>query len=244
METSGLPEGAVLVVGAGPGLGASVAQRFAQARPVAVAARRRGPLDAIAADIERTGGRCLAVPYDAAEQDQVQAAVARVRERLGPLGTLIYNAGNFVRGRLGDLAPAQFEQAWRVGCFGAFLHAQAVSPEMLERGAGVLMFTGATSSVMAPAHGPAFGSSKFALRGLAMALARDLGPKGIHVAHVLVDGVIDTPASRAYMAGASDEELIAPDAIAESYWHLACQPKRAWSFELDLRPHVDDYFEN
>lgn len=238
------PDGAVLIVGAGPGLGAGLARRFARARPVVVAARRIETLEPIVSAVTEQGGQCLALPYDATNADQVRSAIAQVRSTFGPIGTLIYNAGNFVPGRLDELTPDQFEAAWRVGCFGTFVHAQAVVPDMIERNAGVLIFTGATSSVMSPAHGPAFGSTKFALRGLAMALARDLGPKGIHVAHVLVDGVIDTPRVRTYMPDATEEELLSPDAIAESYWHLACQPRRAWTFEMDLRPHGDDYMKN
>ncbi|HEX6970907.1 MAG TPA: SDR family NAD(P)-dependent oxidoreductase [Limnochordia bacterium] len=239
------PQGPVVIVGVGPGLGASLARRFARGGlPVALVARGAERLERIAAEVRNAGGQALAVPGDAAVPAEVETAVRTVENAFGPIGTLIYNAGNFVRGRLPELSIEAFETAWRVGVHGAFLWARATVPGMIERGAGVILFTGATSSVMAPAHGPAFAAAKFGLRGLALSLARDLGPKGIHVAHVIVDGVIDTPQTRAVLTDARDEEFLSPAAIADAYWYLAAQPRSAWSFELDLRPHVDDYLKN
>lgn len=238
-------DGAVLIVGVGAGLGASLAHRFAaEGLPVAVAARSSESLDRIVNDIGKQGGRVLAVPHDATDPAQVAEAVRNVREHFGSIGTLIYNAGNFVRGPVTDVAPEAFEAALRIGPYGAYLYARELAPEMIKQGQGTMIFTGATSSVMAPAHGPAFAASKFGLRGLAMSLARDLGTHGIHVAHVILDSVIDTPTLRESNVEWDTSELLDPDAIAQAYWFLASQPARATTFELDLRTLLDDYLDN
>lgn len=235
--------GVTLVCGVGPGLGAAIARRFAAAgAPVALAARSAGTIQGLAEEIAGAGGTALALPYDVGDEAAVEAALQAVEQRLGPIGVLVYNAGGAARGGMAELTAEEFAAAWRVGPFGAFLHARRLLPRMAERGGGVVLFTGATSSVHPPARSPAFGSAKFGLRGLALSISREWSPRGVHVAHVLVDGVIRTPRSREYLG--EGEAALQPADMAEAYYQLAIQPRSAWTFELDLRPCGDDYFEN
>jgi NAD(P)-dependent dehydrogenase (short-subunit alcohol dehydrogenase family) len=169
----------------------------------------------------------------------VDAAFSRIENRLGTPSTLIYNPGRFVRGGLLETTPATFTEAWRVNCLGAFLCARRAAPALLEHG-GSILFTGATASVKAGSGFAAFGSSKFALRGLAQSLARELGPKGIHVAHIVIDGIIWTPRTQAW-SGVSEAQCLMPDAVAETYLSLIQQDRSAWTFELELRPDVETF---
>ena len=234
---------AVMIVGVGPGLGRALAHRFAETgHPIAIAARTEATLATIASEIKEAGGVALPLAYDVSDDLALAGAIGQVESQLGPIGTLVYNAGNQVRGGIPELSPQDFAAAWRVGPYGAFLHARRLLPKMAAQGGGVMLFTGATSSVHAPAKSPAFASAKFALRGLAMSLMREWGPQGVHIAHVLVDGVILRPQSQA--EGGDPPDFLRPADIADAYYQLAMQPPSAWSFELDLRPYTDDYLEN
>src|SRR4029453_11345414 len=144
-------------------------------------------------------------------------------------------------GTITEITPEQYEQAWRVNAYRAFVSAQAGAPGMIARGRGVMLFTGATAGVKAGPKSVAFGPAKFALRGLAQSLARDLGPKGIHVAWINVDGVIDIPGIRERYPQFKDEDLLKPDAIAETLWHLAHQDRRAWTLEIEVRPFKEKF---
>jgi len=229
------------VVGVGPGLGAALARRFAQGYAVAITARNTGYLQSLAGEIRATGGHVLEVPADVGDRVQVEAAFASIRERLGSPEVLLYNAGSGTWGTVTDITPEQYEHTWRVNAYGAFLSARAVVPDMIAHGRGVILFTGATAGMKAGPKSVAFGPAKFALRGLAQSLARDLGPKGIHVAWINVDGVIDIPGRRERFAQLKDEDLLKPEAIAETYWHLAHQDRSAWSQELELRPFKEKF---
>jgi NAD(P)-dependent dehydrogenase (short-subunit alcohol dehydrogenase family) len=229
------------VVGVGPGLGAALARRFAQGYAVALNARSAGYLQSLAGEIRATGGHVLEVPADIGDRTQVESAFKSIRDRLGPPEVLLYNAGSGTWGTVTDITPEQYEDNWRVNAYGAFLSAKAVVPDMIARGRGVILFTGATAGVKAGPKSVAFGPAKFALRGLAQSLARDLGPKGIHVAWVNVDGVIDIPGRRERYPQFKDEDLLKPDAIAETYWHLAHQDRSAWSQELEVRPFKEKF---
>jgi NAD(P)-dependent dehydrogenase (short-subunit alcohol dehydrogenase family) len=227
------------VVGVGPGLGASVARRFAAGYAVALIARRADCLNQVAVEIQKEGREAIAVPADAGSSAEISKAFRTVRERLGDPEVMVYNAAAGPFGALADIAPEQFENSMRINALGAFMCAKECAPAMIARGHGVMLFTGATAGVKAGAKSAAFGPGNFAKRGLAQSLARDLGPKGIHVAWINVDGSIDIPGRK--IPGKTAEDMLSPDAIAESYWHLAHQDPSAWTMELDLRPFKEKF---
>jgi len=229
------------VVGVGPGLGAALARRFAQKYAVAIIARKAEYLKSLAAELGATGAQILEVPADIGDRAQVEAAFTLIRERLGPPEVLLYNAGSGMFGTITDITPEQYEDSWRVNAYGAFLSAKAVVPDLIARGRGVILFTGATAGVKAGPKSVAFGPAKFALRGLTQSLARDLGPKDIHVAWINVDGIIDIPGRRERFAQLKEEDLLKPEAIAETYWHLAHQDRSAWTTELEVRPFKEKF---
>lgn len=230
-----------VVVGVGPGLGAALARRFAKQYAVALVARNADYLRSLAGEIRAAGGHVLEVPADIGNRTQVEAAFASIRAQLGSPEVLLYNAGSGTWGTVAEITPEQYEETWRVNAYGAFLSAKAVVPDQIARGHGVLLFTGATAGMKAGPKSVAFGPAKFALRGLVQSLARDLGPKGIHVAWINVDGVIDIPGTRARYPQFKDEDLLKPDAIAETYWHLAHQDRSAWTLEIEVRPFKEKF---
>ena len=230
------------VLGIGPALGSSIAHRFArEGYAVALMARRREEVDAVGDAISRAGGRALAVPTDASQAESVAAGFARVRDELGAPDVFVYNAGAFEMAGILELSPERFEQAWRAGCFGAFLGAREVLPAMLERGRGTILFTGATASLRGGARFAGLAVGKFGLRALAQSIAREVGPRGVHVAHIVIDGQIDTPRIRRAQPDRDAKTLLAPDAIAEQYWNLHVQDPSAWTLEIDLRPAVEKF---
>jgi NAD(P)-dependent dehydrogenase (short-subunit alcohol dehydrogenase family) len=233
-----------VIAGVGPGLGASLARKFAkEGCRLAVLARSSDFLESLSEEIRRRGTEILAIPTDIGEADQVAAAFERIRDQLGPVDVLINNAS--ASGPFGqpfvELTPESFARGWQVGVLGSFLCSQAVVPDMLIKNAGCLLFTGATSSVRGGAI--TFSSAKFGMRGLAQALARELWPKGIHVAHIIIDGVIRENESEPGTEDQNAEPLMNPAAIAEVYWGLVRQDRSTWSMELDLRPHREKFFE-
>jgi NAD(P)-dependent dehydrogenase (short-subunit alcohol dehydrogenase family) len=237
------PEVAV-VAGVGPGLGASLARRFArEGCRIALLARSPDFIDTLAAELRRRGTEVLAIPTDISEVDQVATAFQGIRERLGSVDLLVNNAsaGGPFGQPLVEITPESFTRGWSVGVLGAFLCSQWVVPDMLRKGSGCILFTGATSSVRGAAI--SFSSAKFAMRGLAQSLARELWPKGIHVAHIVIDGVIRDREIELGSEDQSGEPLMNPAAIAEAYWDLVKQDNSAWSLELDLRPHREKFFE-
>ena len=225
-----------VVTGVGPGLGAALARRFAKGYAVAINARSAPYVSALAAEIVAAGGLAIEAPADLGDHPQVEAAFRSIRERLGPPEVLIYNAGSANWGDVTEVTPEQYEDDWRVNAFGAFLTAREVVPDMISRGRGVVLFTGATAGVKAGPRSASFGPAKFAMRGLAQSMARSLGPKGIHVAWINVDGEIDARPTGARPPQASGVDLLKPEAIAETYWHLAHQDRSAWTMELEVRP--------
>ncbi len=235
------PKPVAVVVGVGPGLGAALARRFAEGYLVALVARKQDYLATLAAEIAATGGRALPVAADVSEGDQVAAAFDTIRRDLGAPEIVLYNAAMRPFGRLMETTPAVFEKTWRVSTLGAFLCARQVVPEMLARGRGVILFTGATAGVKPFPTSAAFGPAKFALRGLAQVMARDLGPQHIHVAYVNIDGAIDIPAIRQRFPQLKEEDMLKPAAIADTYWHVAHQDPSAWTQELDLRPFKEKF---
>ncbi len=229
------------VVGVGPGLGIALARRFAEKYAVAMVARGADKLATFAKEIEAGGGRALAVAADVAKAEEIGVAFEKIRRELGDVDALLYNAAMRPFGKLMDTKPSTFENTWRVTTFGAFIAAQAVVPSMLKRGGGVIIFTGATAGIKPFATSAAFGPAKFAMRGLAQVMGRDLQPQGIHVAYVNIDGAIDMPAIRERFPQLSDDDMLKPSAIAETYWNIAHQDRSAWSHDVDVRPFKEKW---
>ena len=229
------------VIGVGPGLGAALSHRFAADYAVALVARNGEKLIELARQISAAGGTSLVVPADVSKEQEVVGAFERIRRELGDTDVLLYSAAMRPFGTLMDTEASTFENTWRVGSFGAFLAAQQVVPAMLQKQRGVILFTGATAGVKPFATSAAFGPAKFALHGLAQVMARDLGPKGIHVAWINVDGAIDTPTIRELFPQLKDEDMLKPSAIADTYWHLAHQDPSAWTLDIDVRPFKEKF---
>jgi NAD(P)-dependent dehydrogenase (short-subunit alcohol dehydrogenase family) len=229
------------IIGVGPGLGAALAHRFATEYAVALVARGEDKLAGFAREINSAGGTTVAVPADVSKEHEIAAVFERVRRELGDTEVLLYNAAMRPFGTLMETKPSTFENTWRVGAFGAFLAAQQVVPAMLQKQRGVILFTGATAGVKPFATSAAFGPAKFAMRGLAHVMARDLGPRGIHVAWVNIDGAIDTPFIRQRFPQIKDEDMLKPSAIADTYWHLAHQDPSAWTLDIDVRPFKEKF---
>jgi NAD(P)-dependent dehydrogenase (short-subunit alcohol dehydrogenase family) len=230
------------VLGVGPGLGAAVARRFAgEGFDVALMARREESVAGVRKEIEGRGGTALPVSADATDPDSVAAAFEVVRRELGDPEVLVYNAGAFQMGGILELSPEQFDGSFRANCAGAFYAAQQVLPAMVGAGRGTILLTGASAALRGKANFSALAVGKFGLRALAQSMARELGPQGIHVSHVIVDGQIDTPRIREMFPDREDHTLLSPDAIAEAYWMLHAQDPTAWTLELDLRPAVESF---
>jgi NAD(P)-dependent dehydrogenase (short-subunit alcohol dehydrogenase family) len=231
-----------VVVGAGPGLGAAIARRFArEGFATALVARRLETVKPTEAAIVNGGGRALSLAADATDEAAVTAAFARIRESLGAPSVLVHNAGSFHMGAVLDTSARDLVACFESNCLGAFLSARAALPDMVSAGRGTVLFTGATASLRGAANFSAFAAAKFGLRAIAQSMARELGPKGIHVAHVIVDGVIDTPEIRRFLPDREAHTLLQPDAIADTYWNLHAQDRTAWTFEVDLRPAVETF---
>jgi len=230
-----------VITGVGPGLGAALAHRFATSYAVAILARKADYLKTLAGEISKSGATVLDLPCDVSDRAQITEAFRAIRKELGEPELLLYNAGTGTFGNITEITPEQYEADWRVNAFGAFVAAKEVAPAMISRGRGTILFTGATAGVKAGAKSVSFGPAKFAMRGLAQSLARDLGPKGIHVAWINVDGSIDIPGARGLKPSLRDGDFLKPDAIAETYWHLAHQDPSAWTMELEVRPFKEKF---
>ena len=239
--------GVALVVGAGDATGAALARRFARAGLIAVAARRHGDkLAPLVAEIEAAGGRAHGFSLDARKEDQVVPFIARIEREVGPIEVAVYNIGANVNFPITETTARVYTKVWEMACFGAFLVGREVSRHMIPRASGTIIFTGATASVMGRTGFAAFAGAKFAKRALAQSMARELGPQGVHVAHVIIDGPIDTAFVRDRMRHLVEvrdyaDNLLAPEAIAESYYAIHTQPRSAWTHELDLRPWAEPW---
>ena len=230
------------VLGVGPGLGAAVARRFArEGFAVALMARSEGSVAGVRGEIKGTGGTAFALTADATEPASVASAFGRVRDELGDPEVFVYNAGAFQMGGILEIPPDRFDECFKANCAGAFYAARQVLPAMVEAGRGTILLTGATASLRGSARFSALAVGKFGLRALAQSMAREFGPQGIHVAHVIVDGQINTPSVRERVPDRDEHTMLSPDAIAETYWRLHSQDRTAWTLELDLRPAVESF---
>ncbi len=230
-----------IVAGVGPGLGSAICTELCAAGyHVAAIARNKNYLTELADTLTATEGALTPVTCDLLDPTSVDNAFARIKELEGAISVYVHNASRLVMEEFLNLSAQSFEELWRLTCFSAFQCAQKAIPEMQERKSGTIIFTGATASVRGGANFAAFACAKFALRGLAQSLAREFGPKGIHVAHVVIDGIIDTQWTRDRF-GIEPAKALVPEEIAKSYLHLIKQHRSAWTHELDLRPDVETF---
>ena len=226
-----------LIVGAGSGLSASLARLFAKnGMRVALAARDTTKLGAL---VKETSA--LPIACDAADLAQVEAMFGAVEAKWGVPDLVVYNAGYRVRGPLVGLDPKEVERTIRVSAYAGFLVAQAAAKRMLARGSGAIFFTGASASVKGYAESAPFAMGKFALRGLAQSMARELAPKGLHIAHFVIDGGISKGAGDSRSSERGADGMLLPDEIAKNYLHVFRQHRSAWTWEVELRPWVERF---
>lgn len=239
--------GVVLVVGAGDGNGAAIARRFAREGYVACVARRNGDkLVPLVDDIIAAGGRAHAFGVDARREEAVVALVEEIERDIGPIEVLVFNIGANVPCSILEETARKYFKIWEMACLAGFLSAREAARRMVVRERGTILFTGATASVRGAAHFAAFAGAKHALRALAQSMARELGPRGIHVAHVVVDGPVDTDFIRdmmpaIYAERMPKEGILKPDHIADVFWQLHAQPRDTWTFEQDIRPWMEHW---
>ncbi len=226
-----------VVVGAGPGLGAALARRFAAGGMKVAVARRLA--DAAAGLAEEIGGRAYAC--DGTDRAQVDALFAGVTRDLGTPSLVSYNAGAYSPGGILEIDPEDFEACWRTGCLGGFNVGQVAARLMVEAGGGTILVTGATAALRGGAGFVNLAVGKFGLRALAQSMARELGPRGVHVAHLIIDGLIAADRSSTSEAERGEDTVLKPDAIAEAAWFLHTQQRSAWTQELDLRPYAEKW---
>eukprot|EP00884_Botryococcus_braunii_P005431 jgi/Botrbrau1/1488/Bobra.178_3s0043.1 len=234
-----------VVVGIGPGLGASIARRFALAGyTVALVSRKKESLVPVADAIVNEGGKALSVTADTGKINEIRQAFKEIQSSLGDPEVLVYNAGPAGMGwpppGFLDVDPEIFARSFDSGVTGAMVWSQLVLPGMVKAGKGTILFTGATAALRGGARFAPLACSKFALRALSQSIAREFQPQGVHVAHVIIDGIILSDRTAAWVAGKEDHALH-PDAIAESYWFLHTQDRSTWTQELDLRPYVEKF---
>lgn len=235
-----------LVIGAGDALGGAIARRFAREGLVACVTRRHADkLESLVAAIREAGGEAHGFGSDARDEGQVSSLFEHIESEIGPVAVTVFNIGANVRFPVTETTSRVYRKVWEMGCFAGFLAGREAARVMLPRGRGTILFTGATASVRGSSGFSAFAGAKHALRALAQSMARELGPEGIHVAHIIIDGAIDTEWIRtnfpAVHALKERDGILNPDDIAENYWQLHAQPRNAWTQELDLRPWIEKF---
>ncbi len=237
---------AVLVVGAGDATGGAIARRFAREGYIACVTRRSADkLAPLVAQIEAAGGKAVPFGSDARNEDEVIKLVEHIEREIAPIEVAVFNIGGNVRFGITETTTRVYTKVWEMGALAGFLMGREVAKVMLPRERGSIFFTGATASLRGRDGFAAFAGAKHALRALAQSMARELGPKGIHVAHLVIDGAIDTAFIRDTFPERyklkEKEGIVNPDAIAEAYWQLHTQPKNAWTHEMDLRPWMEHF---
>ena len=247
-----MSESALLVVGAGESTGGAIAKRFAREGFIACVARRNGDqLAPLVEEIEKEGGRAVPFGCDARDEDQVISMFERIEKDVAPLEVVVFNPGGNVNFPIRQMTARVYRKVWEMACFGGFLTGREAARVMVPRGRGTILFTGATASIRGGAGFSAFAGAKHALRALAQSMARELGPQGIHVAHVIIDGAVDAPDTLGKMLGPErfqqlresrgldKDGLLLPSRIADTYFHLSQQHRSAWTHEIDMRSFSD-----
>ena len=244
--SSGSTRPVALVVGAGDATGGAIARRFARGGYTVCATRRHlDKLQPLLEEIREAGGEAHGFASDARSEDEVAALFDEIESRIGAIEVVVFNVGANARASILEESADRYFKLWEIGCFAGFLVGRKAARCMAPRGRGTILFTGATASLRGSAQFAGFAGAKAGLRMLAQSMARELGPRGIHVAHVIVDGAIDTEFIREtyperYALKAQDG-ILQPDHIAENYWMLHLQPRDAWTHELDLRPWSEKF---
>jgi len=237
---------AILVIGAGDATGGAVARRFAREGYVACVTRRsEEKLAPLVERIRAEGGEAHGFGSDARKEEEMVALVDRIERDIAPIEVAVFNVGANVRFDVTETTSRVYFKVWEMACFGGFLMGREVARRMLPRGRGTIIFTGATASLRGRAGFSAFAGAKHGLRALAQSMARELGPQGIHVAHPIIDGAIDTDFIRTTFpelyARREEGGILDPEHIAEAYWQLHLQPRDAWTHEMDLRPWTESW---
>ena len=233
-----------LIIGAGDATGGAIARRFAREGYVACVTRRNlEKLQPLLAEIRSEGGEAHGFASDARREEQVAELVERIERDIGSIEVMVFNIGANVPCSILEETPRKYFKIWEMACFSGFLTSQAVARRMVTRGRGTILFTGATAGLRGAAGFAAFAGAKHGIRALAQSMARECGPLNIHVAHIVVDGAIDTAFIRdnwpETYALKDQDGILDPEHIADSYWFLHSQPRDAWTFELDLRPWME-----
>jgi NADP-dependent 3-hydroxy acid dehydrogenase YdfG len=235
-----------LVIGAGDSTGGAIARRFAR-EGFAVCATRRDAdkLQPLLEEIRAQGGTAYGFGSDARKEEEVVALIEKIESEIGPIEVLVFNIGANVPCSILEETARKYFKIWEMACLSGFLNAREVARRMVARGRGTILFTGATAGLRGSANFAAFAGAKHALRALAQSMARELGPRNIHVAHIVVDGAIDTEFIRTTFperyALKDQDGILNPEHIAENYWYLHTQPRDAWTHELDLRPYMESF---
>jgi NAD(P)-dependent dehydrogenase (short-subunit alcohol dehydrogenase family) len=244
MPDAGKAKRSVLVVGAGDATGGAIARRFAREGYAVVCTRREvASLDPLLQQIRADGGEAHGFGSDARVEEEVTALFEKIEAEIAPLEAVVFNIGANVNFPIRDTTARVYRKVWEMAAFAGFLAGREAAKVMVPRGKGTIIFTGATASIRGREGFSAFSGAKFALRALAQSMARELGPEGIHVAHTIIDGAIDTEwIAKNFPARYALKEqggILNPDHIADAYWMLHAQPRDAWTHELDLRPWME-----
>lgn len=235
-----------LIIGAGDATGGAIAKRFAKGGYISCMTRRNADqLQPLIDEIEQAGGIAYGFASDARKEQQVIQLIEEIESNIGEIEVLVFNIGANVPCSILEETARKYFKIWEMACFSAFLAGREVAKRMVSRQRGTLIFTGATAGLRGAAYFSAFAGAKHALRALAQSMARELGPQNIHVAHVVVDGAIDTDFIKNSFPDLYEKKdqdgILNPEHIAENYWHLAQQPRDAWTHELDLRPWMEKW---
>ena len=246
MTTKNETPGVALIIGAGDATGGAIAKRFAAGGYTTCVTRREADkLVPLVEAIAATGARAHGFGSDARKEEEVIALVEQIERDIGAIEVMVFNIGANVPCSILEETARKYFKIWEMACFGGFLNGREVAKRMVTRGRGTILFTGATAGLRGSANFAAFAGAKHALRALAQSMARELGPRGVHVGHVVVDGAIDTEFIRStfperYALKAQDG-ILNPEHIADNYWNPYTQPRDAWTFELDLRPYMEKW---